>query len=124
MFAIKLTDTIIMKSSEIKACIELCYQCANACDACTTNTLKEKEVIAMTKCIELNIYCAEVCRLAASLVSKGELFMPEICGFCAKVCNACADECARHQNEHCLESAFFCRQCAEACSKLTAHAAS
>jgi hypothetical protein len=34
---------------------------------------------------------------------------------CARVCDACAAECERHEREHCKLCAQICRECAEDC---------
>jgi hypothetical protein len=39
------------------------------------------------------------------------------------VCQACGDECAKHQARHCQDCAAACRRCAEACRRMGSTAA-
>ncbi|MCU7550271.1 four-helix bundle copper-binding protein [Chitinophagaceae bacterium LB-8] len=34
------------------------------------------------------------------------------------MCEACAVECAKHENDHCQECSKVCRQCAEECRRM------
>ena len=101
-------------------CIEACQECAAACDHCSTACLDEKDVAMMAHCIRLDLDCAQVCRLAASAMSRGSDFARQICAMCADICDACADECGRHQHDHCQQCAEACRRCAEECRRMAA----
>ncbi|MHB8898378.1 MAG: four-helix bundle copper-binding protein [Thermoguttaceae bacterium] len=35
-----------------------------------------------------------------------------------KTCDACADECEKHDMEHCRKCAEACRRCAEECRQM------
>ena len=39
----------------------------------------------------------------------------EMLELCARVCDACAAECDKHDHEHCKLCAIMCRECAEDC---------
>lgn len=70
----------------------------------------------MVRCIELDRDCADFCRFAAQLMSRGSESAGDICALCAEVCQACGEECAKHDSmEHCRECAEACRRCAEEC---------
>ena len=87
--------------------------CASAC-------LREEDVKAMARCIELDRDCADICSLAAVLMSRDSELAKEFCALCAKVCRACAEECGKHQMDHCQECAEACRKCAEECERMAA----
>jgi hypothetical protein len=51
-------------------------------------------------------------------MSGGSDFSGRICALCAEVCQACADECGRHDVDHCQQCAEACRLCAAECRKM------
>jgi hypothetical protein len=104
-----------MTKDEFQACITACYACAAACDNCASACLREDEVKMMARCIALDMDCAQICRTAAGFMARGSDFAVELCRQCAAVCSACAEECGKHQMDHCQACAEACRRCAEAC---------
>lgn len=108
-----------MSHEQYKALIEHLNRCAIECSHCTIACLEEKDVKSMERCIKLNIDCAEVCRVTASLLTRGSELSEKMLEVCAEICNTCAEECGKHsQMEHCKRCADECRQCAEECSAL------
>ncbi|MEO7045501.1 MAG: four-helix bundle copper-binding protein [Ferruginibacter sp.] len=100
---------------QYKLCIEACLKCAAICNHCASSCTKEEDVKMMAKCIQLTMECAAICYAAAKLMSLGSDKVKEICRLCAKMCDACAEECKNHQNEHCRECAEACTYCADEC---------
>ena len=74
----------------------------------------------MTRCIQMDMECAAICNAAARLMSLGSDMADEVCAICAKICEACGAECAKHDNDHCRECAQACLVCAEECRKMAA----
>lgn len=109
-----------MSHENYKTCIDACYACAAACDHCAVSCLQEQDVKKMARCIQLDIDCAEICRLAAGYMARGSEFAKQFCSLCADICKACGDECAKHEPKHCQECAEACRLCAEECRKMAA----
>lgn len=72
----------------------------------------------MAHCIQLNMECASICYAAAQLMSLGSSKANEVCRISAEICEACAAECEKHENDHCQECAKVCRQCAEECRRM------
>ena len=62
-----------MAHEQFKSCIDACNDCAEACDYCEASCLKEREVAKLAHCIQLDIDCAELCRLAVSYMLQGEV---------------------------------------------------
>jgi len=96
-------------------CIAACLACADACDQCFAGCLKEDDVAMMARCITLDIDCAAVCRLAVGAMRRDSPLSGPICAMCAEAGDTCADECARHEHEHCQLCAQACRACAASC---------
>lgn len=111
-----------MAHEQFQSCINECYSCATACDHCAASCLMEQDVKMMARCIALDMDCAQICRMAASTMARGSEFATTICGMCADVCEACGEECAKHQMAHCQECAEACRRCAAECRRMASGA--
>jgi hypothetical protein len=93
---------------ELNACVSVCNVCYNAC-------LNEEDVSMMTRCIELDRECADICQLTASILSRDSENADKYLKLCADLCDICADECKKHTYEHCKECARACSSCAALC---------
>jgi|SRR5688500_7296053 hypothetical protein len=107
-----------MVKEKYQECIDACQACAAACDYCAVECLEEADVQMMTECIRLDLYCADICRTAATFMARGDEYAKEICELCATICDDCAIECRKHEMEHCQACADACEQCAEECRKM------
>lgn len=102
------------------SCIEVCDQCAMACNHCAIACLQEADIKMMARCIALDIDCAECCRLASAAMARGSEQAQVICALCADICEACGDECGKHQLDHCQDCAAACHHCAQVCRRMQA----
>ena len=101
------------------SCIETCSDCAVACENCASACLSEVDVLQLTRCIRLDLDCAELCRATAALLARDSEFSDAMIELCADACEACAQECDRHEHmEHCADCAHLCRRCAAKCRGL------
>lgn len=89
--------------------------CANECNQCFSKALDEVDVSMFARCIELDRECADICQLTASFLARDSEHAHELMQLCAKICDECADECAKHQDDHCKRCAEACRACADTC---------
>jgi hypothetical protein len=73
----------------------------------------------MTQCIRTCLDCADVCEATTNLglrrSGSNETVLREMLELCARVCDACAAECDKHDHEHCKLCAIMCRECADDC---------
>ena len=99
-------------------CIDACNACADACEKCATACLAENDLKMMVDCIRLDRDCADACRLAAALMSRGSQFARQFCDLCAALCDACGQECEKHRADHCQRCAAACRACAQQCRRM------
>lgn len=104
-----------------QSCIEACLKCAAACDHCAVSCLEEEHVNDMRRCIRLDMECSAICATAARLTSLNSERIAQQCTICADICDACAAECGKHDNDHCRMCAEQCRQCAAECRKMNNH---
>ena len=96
-------------------CLRACNECAAACLQCASACLQEDDPKMMTRCIALDLECADVCQLAAASIARGGESRSAICALCADVCKTCGTECAKHSMDHCRKCAEACNRCVEAC---------
>ncbi|WP_295770788.1 four-helix bundle copper-binding protein [uncultured Mucilaginibacter sp.] len=95
--------------------VQKLLNCALACESCATACLHEDDVQMMTRCITLDRDCADICLLAARLLQRDSGLALQYLLICEEACRLCADECAKHEHDHCKRCAEACRECAEAC---------
>jgi hypothetical protein len=101
----KLLDTLHI-------CMTKCNHCFNAC-------LKEENVDMMTKCIQLDRECAEICSYLQGAITRNSPFIKQLATICAEICQTCGEECNRHHHDHCQRCADACFQCAKACREVS-----
>jgi hypothetical protein len=93
-------------------CAAICTSCADAC-------LAEKHVDKMRQCIRLCLDCADICdsvsRIAARQTGRNEIVVQEALQLCITACDICAEECERHDHDHCRRCAEMCRETARDC---------
>lgn len=95
-------------------------RCADTCDHCAVGCLDESNVAEMSRCIRLDIDCAALCRFTAGALARGSECADVIARLCAEVCDACGQECAKHEHEHCKACAAACEECAKSCRGIAA----
>lgn len=107
-----------MDSQTYTTAIDACNACALACERCLAACLAETDVQAMSRCIALDIDCAEICRTTAGFMARGSEMAAYLCKMCEETCEACGEECARHSHTHCRECAAACQRCATECRRM------
>ncbi|HVD96597.1 MAG TPA: four-helix bundle copper-binding protein [Cytophagaceae bacterium] len=109
-----------MSHEKYQSCIDACLECATLCDHCASECLKESDLPMLTRCIQLDRECAEMCFSAARIMTLGSEYAGDLCAVCADFCLRCAEECGKHSHmDHCRNCAETCLRCAEECQKMT-----
>lgn len=98
-------DTLL---SKVATCQEACNFCFDAC-------LKEEDVTMMAECIRTDRDCGDLCGLVLSFAQRQSKLLPDVVAACVKACQTCAEECEKHQHDHCQDCARACRDCESAC---------
>jgi hypothetical protein len=96
-------------------CIVACKECEEACLQCA-GIMAQLE--PGSRCEEVCLECAAVCRQCVDAIEVGSGNAADICRDCIDICAACAEECGRHGDIHCIECAEACQACIEACRAL------
>lgn len=110
--------------TRLAAAIDTLNACAETCTACADACLGDDQVAELTRCIALNLNCADICLATARMLSRhtGEdgAISRSMLAACATACRACAEECARHveRQQHCRVSAEACYSCERVCRDL------
>lgn len=106
-------DLGTIDEATLMECIEACFNCAQACTACADACLSEEMVAELTKCIDVNIDCGDICAATGKILSRRAGFdaavTRAVLEACRTACRACADECGQHASMH-----SHCEVCAEA----------
>jgi hypothetical protein len=89
-------------------------ECFNLC-------LEEGVLPSRKDCINLLAGCAIICNTAALKMSMSAVLTKEYCQLCAQICNDCAMECSKFEDDYTLICADICRRCAEECAVMLAN---
>lgn len=99
--------------NKLSNCINHCNYCADAC-------LDEDNLKKMVDCIRKDKVCATACAALADNLSIKNANVKNLVQYCEQVCRECAEECEKHETQHCKDCAKACRECEEACKKFAA----
>lgn len=105
-----LNEQLALAARHAMLCSLFCTSCADACAA---------EPMDMTECIRTCLDCADICAATARVGVRRsgrnvEMLRAQI-ETCIRACELCAEECGRHDHEHCRLCAQMCRECAGDC---------
>ena len=99
------TEELILAARHAMLCSLFCTSCADACVA---------EDMDMAQCIRNCLDCADICAATARLSVRRTAQNIEVLRaqleLCIKACETCADECEKHDHDHCKWCAKMCRE--------------
>lgn len=101
------------------ALINALAECQQACLTCADACLAEDDPKMLAQCIRSDLDCAALCGSALAVASRlvgehGDVFKAAV-EACRTACKACAEECEKHDHDHCTACAEACRACEKAC---------
>lgn len=103
--------------SQNQKIIRALAQCINACEECASGCLSEDSVQSMTDCIKTDIECADICSVTLKFIGRRSSIIYELLDLCIIACSRCAQECEKHQKDHCRRCAEACHRCVELCKE-------
>ncbi|OGU09785.1 MAG: four-helix bundle copper-binding protein [Geobacteraceae bacterium GWC2_58_44] len=115
---------LITELSVISGGINACVECADACNSCADACLGEEKVQMLTKCIRLNLDCADICQTTARILVRQTETVPQLVRAqlesCVIACRVCAQECESHaeMHQHCRICRTACQTCEKICQEL------
>ncbi len=104
-------------------CMQALEYSTTVCTICADACLSEDNSKMFTRCIRLNLDCADICRTTENLLARQsspdyKLWHSQL-NTCVMATHACAEECDKHaQHESCRNCADICRQAEESCRAL------
>ncbi|RCW73276.1 four-helix bundle copper-binding protein [Saliterribacillus persicus] len=107
-----------MAHQKYQKAIEALHECMEACNHCYDACLQEDDVKMMAPCIRLDRECADICAYLEQALVRNTPFAKELAGVCATICEACGEECRKHDHDHCQKCADACFNCAEVCKSI------
>ncbi|MFZ5942678.1 MAG: four-helix bundle copper-binding protein [Bacillota bacterium] len=105
-------------TDKFQSCIDACSKCAQVCYECFHACLNEPDLNDRKNCVSMLVECAMMCQMSVSTMAMNGQFSKEHCQLCAKICDTCADECAKFKDDHCQKCADICRMCADECRRM------
>jgi hypothetical protein len=105
-------------SDDMKACIEACLVCHEASTEATARLRMQGPGDAGQ--IGALLDCADLCRLAASFLTRDSALHPMACALCAEACQRAARDCERLEDESVRRLAAACRRTADWCRRMAA----
>ncbi|WP_335869033.1 four-helix bundle copper-binding protein [Bacillus sp. 2205SS5-2] len=109
-----------MSHERYQSAIQTLHDCMVACNHCYDACLDESDVNLMADCIRLDRECADICNYLEQALVRGTPIVSELATACAAICEACGNECKKHNHQHCQDCANACFRCADECKKLAA----
>jgi hypothetical protein len=89
--------------------------CAAECEMCMDACLGEDDIQMLVQCIRLDRDCAKICHITSGFIASNSPFATEMVKLCEDICRKNAEECEKHDMDHCQRCAEACRECADAC---------
>ncbi|WP_256300802.1 four-helix bundle copper-binding protein [Haloarchaeobius salinus] len=103
------------ENEQMAECIDNCLEAAQACEWCADECLGDE---GMEECARLCRDVADLTTLHARFMARNSNYGSQLAQVCAEACEDCADECERHDAEHCKVCADVLRDCAETCREM------
>ncbi|WP_458206073.1 four-helix bundle copper-binding protein [Haladaptatus sp. NG-SE-30] len=105
-------------NDEQSDCIDNCFEAAQVCEWCADECLDEDG--DMARCIRLCRDVADIATQHARFMARNSNYSVELAEACAGACEECAEECSRHDHDHCQACADVLEECAESCRSMIA----
>lgn len=110
-----INEPLVEAAKHAMYCAVICTSCADACSA---------EEMDMRQCVRTCMDCADICeataRMAVRRTGSNEQALRAALRACIEICLICAEECDKHDHEHCKRCALMCRECADDCERAIA----
>lgn len=92
--------------------------CAALCDDSATEFSRAADIENWYRSIFLSLDCADICRQVAMLYVRGSENTRLLAKTCIEVCEKCAEETAKYDNERCRQVYAMCQQTIASCVSL------
>lgn len=102
--------------ADARNCVETCLEAVEASEWCSDACAGMGE--EMAACVRLCRDVADLTALHARLIVRDSPYREGLSQVCADACEACAEECASFDHDHCQVCANVLEDCAQSCRTL------
>jgi uncharacterized protein YhaN len=102
-------------TDEMERCVDSCFEAVQATEWCADQCTGSEE---MQDCARLCRDVADLATQCGRFCSRESTFHTRTAELCADASEQCADECAKHDAEHCQVTEEKLRECADACREM------
>ena len=102
-------------SGLMQECMRNCLDCMASCRVRAEGCIGHPD---MEACLRACLDCQATCDASVALMGFKSPLHTQMCGVCADACERCAEECAKHDADHCQACAEACRRCAATCREM------
>jgi hypothetical protein len=106
---------MLLNHEQYQSSFDIAMACAVECEHCAEACMGQPE---MMKCSRMCLDTSESCRMLATFMVRGSYFIAPLASACAEICETCAQECEKHDMDHCKKCARSCREAAEVYRKI------
>lgn len=102
-------------NDEQRECVENCAEVSEIAEWCAKACLGDAE---LEQCASLCRDVADLASIRARFSARDSTYSDQLADICAEACQACAEECERHDLEQCQISADVFQKCAKSCESM------
>lgn len=107
-------------NKDLERCAQECLNCFKVCsETLYQYCLEQGGEHVKPQHIKLMEDCITICRTSAEFLTRGSENHKATCRACAEICQKCADDCARFDDQQMKTCAETCRKCAEICRQMS-----
>jgi len=107
-----------MVQEQYEQLLEVAHECMVACNYSYDQSFKKGDVQMLANCIQLNRECADICSYLEQAISRGSAYVLELATLSATICEACAEECEKHNDDYHQQCAIASTNCAKVCRSI------
>ncbi|MBA2404621.1 MAG: four-helix bundle copper-binding protein [Bdellovibrionales bacterium] len=113
-------DQINRLSKNMEEAIQNALECGRVATFCLQHCLSMGGKHGEQRHITLLKECSDITKIAISFMIENSDFSHDICGICARICDACADSCHDlDPHDSVMEDCIIaCRKCADSCRNM------
>jgi hypothetical protein len=112
------TEEEILTSDEVKECIQECLICYRTCTETTIKCINTGGKHSEGRHLNLLMDCAKICNSNTNFMLRNSRYYPQTCALTAEICDKCADDCDRFDEEFMKNCASVCQHCAKSCREM------
>lgn len=94
------------------------WHCALICEKSAAEGIKADQNGQFVAAIQLSLDCAEICMLLVKSIKRQSILLPSLLDICDWICQQCAGECKKLEEDHYQQCAAACLLCSKACRLL------